>query len=188
MKNEKIFTTQDIKDFIVNSKLPPTELENLTINKFLHICRIMYDANKKRGYYDYDDNMTDEQVYCCRKWIGEESTAWFWCSENEAAFSKDSLKDMEAALYMKSGYHFEELEFGGLCHCTGWNPKSQKGPIMTVWMEGWKWDLERRQRLMIAFNALAERGIILDLMDREAYLMDAKRDLEAMMKQLPKED
>lgn len=182
MRREKIFTAQDIKDFLLNSKLEPTVIDNLTVNKFLHICRIMYDANRDRGYYDYSDHLSDEQVYCRRKHIGAEETAWCWISRNEPAFSRDSVEDMEKILPCHFGYHFEELEFGGLCHSTGWDRKLCKGPIMSIRMSCWERDQEKRQRFMIAFNALVKEGIVPDIEDRKSYWNEAQRDLKEMTK------
>ena len=154
-------TLKDIKDFKDNIKLKPTAIKELTVNKFLHICRIMYDANNRSSY---DAEWSDEEVYCRNKGIRKNQTAWYYLKD------KDSGSVMEKIINHRAlGYHFEEVKYNGLCQHLGWvSANHADGVIISINTN--LSDGVKRKWMILAFNALAEAGIILELRDKEECL------------------
>lgn len=96
-----------------NTKAEP--ITQMTPNKFLHICRIIYDSWKafflEDAWYQYNDDASNEVVYCHFKMMGLDETAWYGHKDVMDSYIYGTLAKPG---YYVGGYHFEELEFGGL--------------------------------------------------------------------------
>lgn len=110
----KFLLKEDADIFLEYENVEAQPIPQVTPNKFLHICRIIYDSWKEHftddTWYQYDDNDSDDVVYCHFKMMGTDETAWHGKEDLMDSYIYGSLARPE---YYVGGYHFEEIKFGG---------------------------------------------------------------------------
>lgn len=152
-------TSDEVSEFKAVLNQAPTIITNLTPRRFLRLCRIIYEA-----IYDVDPGMTDLDLYCRKKMMGPEETAWRHGNVNSTAVMDDAIE-------FCNGYHFEEIVFGGICHEL---TPADGGYVMTV-ENGWSGMYVREaENIVRAVNALARRGVVV-IVNRPEQILEVLR-------------
>lgn len=168
---ENILIKEDLDFFVQHMNDDVVPIPNMTVNKFLEITRIMYDACGS------NEGLTNEKVYARYKLMGIDECAWQdwvyerYCEEKNVS-PKDKMEDsafFEWMLHKSLGYHFEELAFG---YWFQYLEASEEGIL-------WNWEADADSSYgmidtVLAFNELVRHGY-------STFLINAKEVLESAL-------
>lgn len=176
---------EDVDVFLKYENTKAEPITQMTPNKFLHICRIIYDSWKRffleDAWYQYNDDDSDEDVYCHFKMMGSDETAWHG---HENVMDSYIYGSIAKPGYYVGGYHFEELEFGGL--------EQDLKPIdyengSCIMMLGSRIDFgqdnlcnEKLIELILAYNECLKNGYYVELSDKKRIVAYVRRIYEKL--------